>query len=105
MTDKLWHQPPETPDVFRPHPIVVIYEAGDKPEQIISTDWHTTEDRFVNRWCYTDELIASVTVLQRKLDKAMDVLRILEEELRCHNHAGTADLIKRDIKEIEDIKA
>lgn len=54
----IWHTPPTNPDMFRPHPIIVVYEAGDKIEQMMSTDYaYKTKDRYVNRWCYTDELI------------------------------------------------
>ena len=54
----IWYTPPFTPDVFIPRPIIVVYEAGDQIEQMMSTDYeYKTKDRYVNRWCYTDELI------------------------------------------------
>ena len=54
----VWHTPPANPDVFKAHPIIVVYEAGDQIEQMYSTEYaERTKDRYVNRWCYTDEII------------------------------------------------
>ncbi len=57
MSD-IWHNPPQTPDVFKSHPIIVVYEAGDQIEQMDSKEYSDlVGERYVNRWCYVDELI------------------------------------------------
>ena len=54
----VWHTPPAIPNVFKAEPIIVVYEAGDQIEQMYSTEYmERTKDRYVNRWCYTDEII------------------------------------------------
>lgn len=53
----IWHSPVDIPDRFRPYRILVIYEAGDEPELMLSTEYeHLTHNRYVNRWCYWDEI-------------------------------------------------
>ncbi len=56
----LWKTPDVKPDIFRPHRILVIYEAHDEPELMFSAEYAAlTADRYVNRWCYWDEFIAA----------------------------------------------
>lgn len=59
MSNSIWKTPDQKPDVFCPHRILVVYEAHDEPELMLSTEYVTfTADRYVNRWCYWDEFIA-----------------------------------------------
>lgn len=75
MSD-IWHTPPQTPDVFKSHPIIVIYEAGDEIEQMDSTEYSDlVGERYVNRWCYVDDLIKENERTRRVLEIAVDALK------------------------------
>lgn len=69
----LWKTPDIQPDVFRSHHIIVDYEAGGHTEPMLSTEYaDKTADRYVNRWCYLDDLIAAADraeQLQAEFDK------------------------------------
>ena len=62
----IWKTPDVKPDIFRPHRILVIYEAHDEPELMFSAEYAAlTADRYVNRWCYWDEFIAAADRVER----------------------------------------
>ena len=72
MSNSIWKTPDHKPDIFRPHRILVIYEANDEPELMFSAEYAAlTADRYVNRWCYWDEFIAQADKAER-LQKAVD---------------------------------
>lgn len=86
MTD-VWHTPPQTPDVFKSHPIIVVYEAADQIEQMDSKEYsNLVGERYVNRWCYVDELIKEnkdlsdkIGKLETELERTRKALEILQE--------------------------
>ena len=81
MTD-IWHTPPQTPDVFKSYPIIVIYEAGDEIEQMDSTEYSDlVGERYANRWCYVDDLIKESENTRKALDVAVDLLKIMNDGL------------------------
>lgn len=83
MSNSIWKTPDQKPDVFKPHRILVIYEAHDEPELMFSPQYDTlTDHRYVNRWCYWDEFIAQADKaerLQKAVDYALQVLDNLTE--------------------------
>ncbi len=73
MSNSIWKMPDQKPDVFKPHTIMVVYEAHDEAELMLSTQYEAyTADRYINRWCYLDELLAQADKAER-LQKAVDV--------------------------------
>lgn len=73
MSNSIWKTPEQKPDVFKPHTIMVIYEAHDEAELMLSTQYEAyAADRYINRWCYLDELIAQAGKAER-LQKAVDL--------------------------------
>ena len=73
MSNSIWKTPDIKPDVFKPHIIMVVYEAHDEAELMLSTQYEAyTADRYINRWCYLDELIAQADKAER-LQKAVDL--------------------------------
>ena len=76
----VWHKPPQTPDVFKSHPIIVVYEAGDQIEQMDSKEYSDlVGERYVNRWCYVDELIKENERTRKALDVAVDALKQIKD--------------------------
>jgi hypothetical protein len=76
MNRDIWHNPPQTPDVFKSHPIIVVYEAGDQIEQMDSKEYSDlVGERYVNRWCYVDDLIKENDRTRKALEIAVDALR------------------------------
>ena len=76
----IWHTPPQTPDVFKSHPIIVVYEAGDKIEQMASKEYSDlVGERYVNRWYYVDELIKENDRTRKALDVALCSLQDIAE--------------------------
>lgn len=74
MSNSIWKTPDQKPDGFKPHRILVIYEAHDEPELMFSPQYDTlTDHRYVNRWCYWDEFIAQTDKAER-LQKAVEWL-------------------------------
>lgn len=72
----IWHTPPQTPDVFKSHPIIVVYEAGNQIEQMDSKEYSDlVGERYVNRWCYVDELIKVSDITRKVLEIAVDALK------------------------------
>jgi len=77
MSD-IWHNPPQTPDVFKSHPIIVVYEAGDQIEQMDSKEYSDlVGERYVNRWCYVDDLIKENEHTRKALEIAVDALEAI----------------------------
>lgn len=73
MSNSIWKTPDQKPDGFKPHRILVIYEAHDEPELMFSPQYDTlTDHRYVNRWCYWDEFIAQADKAER-LQNAVDL--------------------------------
>lgn len=73
MSNSIWKMPDQKPDIFQAHRVLVIYEAHDEPELMLSTQYEAyTADRYINRWCYLDELIAQAGNAER-LQKAVDL--------------------------------
>ena len=73
---EIWHTPPQTPDVFKSHPIIVVYEAGDQIEQMDSKEYSDlVGERYVNRWCYVDDLIKENDRTRKALEIAKDALK------------------------------
>ena len=83
MSNSIWKTPDQKPDVFEPHTIMVVYEAHDEAELMLSTQYESyTADRYINRWCYLDELITQAGKaerLQKAVDYALQVLDNLSE--------------------------
>ena len=76
----IWHIPPQTPDVFKSHPIIVVYEAGDQIEQMDSKEYSDlVGERYVNRWCYVDELLKDYADTKKKLDVAVSQLNKIHD--------------------------
>lgn len=76
MSKDIWHNPPQTPDVFKSHPIIVVYEAGDQIEQMDSKEYSDlVGERYVNRWCYVDELIKENDHTRKALDVAINAMK------------------------------
>ena len=79
MSNSIWKTPDQKPDVFKPHTIMVVYEAHDEAELMLSTQYEAyTADRYINRWCYLDELITQADKaerLQKAVDLAVDTLK------------------------------
>lgn len=79
MSD-IWHTPPQTPDVFKSHPIIVIYETGDEIEQMDSTEYSDlVGEKYENRWCYVDDLIKENERTRKALDIAVDELTKIKD--------------------------
>lgn len=79
MSKDIWHNPPQTPDVFKSHPIIVLYEAGDQIEQMDSKEYSDlVGERYVNRWCYVDELIKENDRTRKASDVAVDALKSID---------------------------
>lgn len=101
MSD-IWHTPPQTPDVFKSHPIIVVYEASDQIEQMDSKEYSDlVGERYVNRWCYVDELI-------KENDRTRKALEMALKELKQLKYGGKADrtyLKNKAGKAIEQITA
>lgn len=75
MSNSIWKTPDQKPDGFKPHRILVIYEAHDEPELMFSPQYDTlTDHRYVNRWCYWDEFIAQANKAER-LEKENEAMR------------------------------
>lgn len=73
MSNSIWHKPDQKPDVFKPYTVMVVYEAHDEAELMLSTQYEAyTADRYINRWCYLDDLIAQADKAER-LQKAVDL--------------------------------
>lgn len=91
MSEDIWHNPPQTPDVFKSHPIIVIYEAGDQIEQMDSTEYSDlVGERYVNRWCYVDELIKENDCTRKALEittGAIDEILYLDSGKFCKEPA------------------
>lgn len=70
----IWHIPNFIPDPFKSHPIIVIYEAGGEIEQMMSNEYRTrVGDRYVNRWCYVDDLLNCETALEIAVDELKEI--------------------------------
>ena len=79
MSD-IWHNPPQTPDVFKSHPIIVVYEAGDQIEQMDSKEYSDlVGERYVNRCCYVDDLIKENDHTRKALEIAKDTFNWIDE--------------------------
>lgn len=80
----IWHTPPQTPDVFKSHLIIVVYEAGNQIEQMDSKEYSDlVGERYVSRWCYVDDLIEENDRTRKALDVAKERLKntILDAEI------------------------
>lgn len=75
MSNSIWKTLDQKPDVFKPHTIMVVYEAHDEAELMLSTQYEAyTADRYINRWCYLDELLAQADKAER-LEKENEAMR------------------------------
>lgn len=104
----IWKSPAIQPDVFRPHLIIVVYEAIGHTELMLSTQYAArTADRYVNRWCYLDDLIATADRAERLQDKfniAWVALGILTEKTAEPIAASFAKKIIEKIRESDNQK-
>ena len=92
MSNSIWKKPDQKPDVFKPHLVLVIYEAHDEPELMLSTQYEAyTADRYINRWCYWDEFIAQAYKAVR-LQKAVDIANEALKYARQRGLDNTATL-------------
>ena len=97
MSNSIWKMPDQKPDMFKPHTIMVVYEAHDEAELILSTQYEAyAADRYINRWCYFDELIAQA-------NKAERAIWWLKEIVKNHRYTPitTAEMA---LKELENDK-
>lgn len=84
MSDSIWKMPDQKPDIFKPHTILVIYEAHNEAELMLSTQYTAyTADRYINRWCYLDEFIAQADKAER-LQKAVDEMYLDVDRFFAH---------------------
>jgi hypothetical protein len=115
MSNSIWKTPEQKPDVFKPHRILVIYEAHDEPELMFSPQYDTLADhRYVNRWCYWDEFIAQADKAER-LQKENEAMReefevwhgnhkcVLEDKERLQKAVDYALQVLDDVIEIGGI--
>lgn len=106
----LWKTPNIKPDMFRSHHIIVDYEAKGHTEPMLSTEYaELTADRYVNRWCYLDELLAQADKaeqLQKAVDSALDTLKKAEttRELTVKGHYVHAISLDELHSALEEIK-
>ena len=87
MSNSIWKMPDQKPDIFQAHRVLVIYEAHDEPELMLSTQYEAyTADRYINRWCYWDEFIAQADNAER-LEKENEAMReefeVWHENYKC----------------------
>ena len=83
MSNSIWHKPDQKPDVFKPYTVMVVYEAHDEAELMLSTQYEAyTADRYINRWCYLDDIIAQADKAER-LQKAVDLAVHSFNEIRA----------------------
>ena len=104
MSNSIWKMPDQKPDVFKPHTIMAVYEAHDEAELMLSTQYEAyTADRYINRWCYLDELLAQADKaerLQKAVDLAVNTLKEIDWCAQDYAKAQEAlDEIKQLIKE------
>ena len=101
MSNSIWKTPDQKPDVFKPYTIMVVYEAHDEAELMLSNQYEAyTADRYINRWCYLDELLAQADKAER-LQKAVDFLsghlrNVLQ--LDEYGHIKLDEITKQQIK-------
>lgn len=103
----IWKTPDQKPDVFKPHTIMVVYEAHDEAELMLSTQYEAyTADRYINRWCYLDELLAQANKaerLQKAVDWVVDYLEQVATHAKSEEDNFAAQVIKRKIDEIKQL--
>ena len=109
MSNSIWKMPDQKPDVFKPHTIMVVYEAHDEAELMLSTQYESyTADRYINRWCYLDELLAQADKakwLQKAVDVSVDTLKGIDWCAQDYAKAQEAlNEIKQLIKETTNDK-
>lgn len=106
MSNSIWKMPDQKPDVFKPHTIMVIYEAHNEAELMLSTQYEAyTADRYTNRWCYLDELFAQANKaerLQKALDLALGWLEKVATPAKCDD-ALCREFTKRKVDEIKQL--
>lgn len=91
----------KTPEVFKSHPIIVVYEAGDEIEQMYSKEYSDlVGERYVNRWCYVDDLIKENDHTRKVLDKAKWWLHEIVESHR-YTPISTAEMALKEITALE----
>ena len=104
MSDSIWKMPDQKPDIFQAHRVLVIYEAHDEPELMLSTQYEAyTTDRYINRWCYLDTLIAQADKAER-LQKAVDLIANMEQRICIDDPVDILDdvlkIAKDEIKQL-----
>ena len=104
MSNSIWKTPDQKPDVFKPHTIMVVYEAHNEAELMLSTQYEAyTADRYINRWCYFDELLAQADKAER-LQKAVDLIANMEQRLCIDDPVDILDdvlkIAKDEIKQL-----
>ena len=100
----IWKTPDQKPDGFKPHRILVIYEAHDEPELMFSPQYDTlTDHRYVNRWCYLDDLIAQADKAER-LQAKLRTIAYMEQRLCIDDPVDILDdvlkIAKDEIKQL-----
>lgn len=99
MSNSIWKTPDQKPDVFKPHRILVIYEAHDEPELMFSPQYDTlTDHRYVNRWCYWDEFIAQADKAER-LQAKLRTIAYMEQRLCIDDPVDILDDVLQIAKE------
>lgn len=99
--NNFWHTPIFIPDPFRAYPIIVIYEAGDEIEQMMSNEYRTrVGDRYVNRWCYVNDLLNCEKALEIAVDALKTVRRYTAINQFTPKSREAHFVAKKAIKEI-----
>lgn len=94
----VWHTPIFIPDPFKAHPIIVIYEAGDEIEQMMSNEYRArVGDRYVNRWCYINDLLNC----EKALEIAIDALKEIQDKGEYVNPIELAESCLAEITALE----
>lgn len=87
----IWHIPNFIPDPFKSHPIIVIYEAGGEIEQMMSNEYRTrVGDRYVNRWCYVDDLLNCEEALEIAVGALKSAQRYICSDKKSYQIIQTA---------------
>lgn len=95
--NNIWHTSIFIPDPFKAHPIIVIYEAGDEIEQMMSNEYRArVGERYVNRWCYVNDLLNC----EKALGVALDWLGQVATPEKCDDDL-CREFTKRKLAEIK----
>lgn len=107
MTDKLWHEPdyPLTPQ-HAVKGVRLITKSGQVLTWSIEHGWKHVAQNNEPFIFFEDavKMICNYAVLQKKLDKAMDICAEMIGEMELNKYADKAKYFAQKVREIEYIK-